>query len=152
MKTLPQLIQKLNTEILDKGIDNALDLLSPFSKYIGQDWQQHCELKKDEFQYSLLHKNEHIKLILIYWNRFRKSKKHGHLKGGGLMKVLAGEVIETRFHPDDNEKVIGTFNYCKGDLSYIHDALAYHVVENKRQQAAVSLHLYCYGENSTFGA
>jgi hypothetical protein len=151
MKTLTHLIKELNTEIKDKGIDNALDLLSPFTKYQGDDWKSIFKVDKTEFQYSVLHKDENLKLVLIYWNAFRKSEKHGHMKGGGLMKVLEGKVIETRFDPDDNEKVVGNFCYSTGDLSYIHDALAYHVVENQSNIPAISLHLYCSGAHSNFG-
>ncbi len=151
METLQQLIQNLNREIREKGIDNALDLLNHFTQYVGDDWQSHYRTDKHEFQYSVLHKDEHLKLVLIYWNAYSKSEKHGHMKGGGLMRVLSGEIVETRFHPEDQETAIGSFRYAEGDLSYIHDALAYHVVENREHQPAVSLHLYCVGPNSDFG-
>ena len=151
MKTLDQLIQTLNVETKDKGINNALDLLSPFAMYNGEDWKKYYEAGKNEFQYAVLHKDEHMKLLLIYWNSFRKSEKHGHMKGGGLMKVLSGQVVETRFDPDDDEKVLGIFSYSEGDFSYIHDALGSHVVENREQIPAISLHLYCSGEGSDFG-
>lgn len=151
MKTLQQLIKKLSLEIKEKDINNALDLLNPFTQYIGDDWQSHLIAQKNEFQYSVLHKDEFLKLILIFWNGKNKSEKHGHMKGGGLMRVLSGNIIETRFHPDDKNKAIGIFTYSEGDLSYIHDALAFHIVENRTNNPAVSLHLYCNGQDSTFG-
>ena len=151
MKTIKELIQELTTLVHDKGIDNALDLFSSFSKYVGQDWKQFFDKNKNEFQCSVLHRTEHLKLVLIYWNGFRKSAKHGHMKGGGLMKVLSGQVKETRFAPDDEEKITGVFNCSEGEYSYIHDALALHTVENQYAEPAISLHLYCSGVNSDFG-
>ena len=65
-------------------------------------WQSYYDTDKDEFQYSVLHKDDNFKLILIYWNGKSKSKKHGHMKGGGLMRILSGEVIETRFASDED--------------------------------------------------
>ena len=73
------------------------------------------------------------------------------MKGGGLMRVLAGQIMETRFHPENKDLSIGRWAYTTGDLSFIHDALAFHVVENQTEVPAVSLHLYCNGVNSTFG-
>ncbi|MFK8008769.1 MAG: cysteine dioxygenase family protein [Saprospiraceae bacterium] len=151
MQTLQELIHNIEIEIQENKIDNALDLLPSFDQYIGDDWQAYYESDKDEFQYSVLHKDDNFKLILIYWNGNSKSKKHGHMKGGGLMRILSGEILETRFDSENDEKIIGTFKYSEGDLSYIHDALAFHVVENQEKTPAVSLHIYCNGVNSTFG-
>ncbi len=147
MKTLQQLIQNLNAETKEKGISNALDLLTPFDQYTGEDWKSYFKTPADEFQSSVLHLDDHFKLLLIYWNGHNKTAKHGHMKGGGLMRILSGQIVETRFDPDDQEKIIGTFTYSEGDLIFIHDELAYHVVENRRKEPAVSLHLYCTGMN-----
>ena len=151
MNNLQELIQNLDTEIKEKEIDNALDLLNPFEAYNGEDWKKHIETQKKQFQYAVLHQDDNFKLVLIYWYMADKSSKHGHMNGGGLMRVLAGKLQETRFWPDDQEKAFGTFTYQQGDLSYIHDALALHVVENPAPIPAVSLHLYCTGVHSTFG-
>ncbi len=151
MQTLKELIHDIDLEIQEKKIDNALDLLSSFNKYIGEDWQTYYESERDEFQSAILHKDDNFKLVLIYWNGHSQSSKHGHMKGGGLMRVLAGQIMETRFHPEDKDLSIGTWKYTEGDLSFIHDALAYHIVENQTAVPAISLHLYCNGVNSTFG-
>ena len=145
MQTIAELIKTIESNIEDKKINNALELLSPFEEYIGEDWQTHFEPGLNEFKASVLHKDNHFKLLLIHWNEKSKSGKHGHLEGGGLMRVLNGEINETRFHPDDAEQTIGEFKYTEGDLCYIHDALGFHVVENKEQTPAISLHLYCNG-------
>ena len=72
-------------------------------------WQHTENGNKDEFQYSVLHKDDNFKLILIYWNGNSRSKKHGHMKGGGLMRILSGEVIETRFDSEDCVFLVGNF-------------------------------------------
>ncbi len=68
MQTLQELIQDINFEIQDKNIDNALDLLPSFTKYNGDDWQAYYESDKNEFQSSILHKDDNFKLVLIYWS------------------------------------------------------------------------------------
>ena len=151
MHTLKELIQTIDSEIREKNIDNALDLLSSFESYIGEDWKYHYYPKKKEFQSFILHQDDNFKLLLIHWSTSDKSKKHGHMKGGGLMRVLTGKIKETRFHPNNIDVSIGTFDYTTGDYAFIHDALAFHTVENQEELPAVSLHLYCTGVNSTFG-
>ena len=151
MKTLSQLINQINHQTHQKGIDNALDLLSYFDQYSGSDWQAFYIAGRDEFQYNIIHQDEFTKLILIYWNADKVSNKHGHMRGGGLMRVLDGQLKETRFDSTNPTKVLGEFIYSEGDISYIHDALAYHTIENRSTTAAVTLHLYCSGLRSNFG-
>lgn len=151
MQTLNELIQAVEYEIREKSIDNALDLLTSFDRYVGEDWKFYFYPLKNESRYQVLHQDDDFKLVLIYWNSYDKSKKHGHMKGGGLMRVLSGRLKETRFNAYDVDLDIGTFAYAEGDLSYIHDALAFHIVENQDEIPAVSLHLYCTGTDSTFG-
>ena len=81
----------------------------------------------------------------MHWYAFQKSKKHGHPDGGGLFKVLTGTLKETRFDPLDTDKVIGTYDYFKGGLAHIHNAEAYHIVENPIPYPAISLHVYMPG-------
>ena len=149
MQSLTELIHEIESKIQKNQVGNALDLLSPFDEYAGNDWKSHFDADLNDFQYSVLHEDANFKLVLIYWNEGSKSKKHGHKKGGGLIRVLSGQINETRFHPDDLDLETGIFSYCTGDLSYIHDSLGLHAVENNENEHAVSLHLYCSGANST---
>ena len=49
MQTLQELIQNLHVEIQENKIDNALDLLSSFDKYEGEDWQPITNPKRMNF-------------------------------------------------------------------------------------------------------
>ena len=140
MKQLPQLIHQLKRQVQLNNIKNVLDLLPDFEKYNGKDWKKY--FSKNNPTNKILFENNGLKLILIYWNAFQKSSKHGHPPGGGLMRVLCGQLFETRFDPFDPEKELGQFICPTGALSYIHDELALHVVENRMGVAAVSLHVY----------
>ena len=151
MQNLKELIQSIEQEIQTQKINNALDLLTAFDRYQGKDWREYFPSTQPEEKYRILHQDEDFKLVLIYWPIARTSSKHGHMKGGGLMRVLSGSLKETRFHPEDTEYTLGTYTYETGDLSYIHDALALHTVKNTEEAPAVSLHLYCKGIGSTFG-
>jgi len=145
MKRLQQLIKKINKQIQNKGIINVLELKPLFNAYSGKDWKKHLKLNNNKPENKVLFQNEQIKLVLIYWDCFKKSKKHGHPEGGGLMKLLAGNLIETRFDPENTNTVIGKHHYSAENIAYIHDRVAYHVVENPSNEPAVSLHVYSPG-------
>ena len=140
MKQLQQLTQQLKKRMQLKNIQNVLDLLADFEKYDGNDWKKY--FANNSQSNTVLFHDDYLKLILIYWKGFQKSKLHNHPSGGGLMRVLSGRLLETRFDPYDQEKILGKFECPTGALSYIHDELALHVVENPNKNAAISLHVY----------
>ncbi|MEZ5043665.1 MAG: cysteine dioxygenase family protein [Saprospiraceae bacterium] len=146
MKTLATLIQALVTQFETQKTKNVLEVESLFTSYNNDDWRNFMTKEDGKFKNTILFQNQQFKLILIHWDGKQKSKKHGHPQGGGLIKVLSGTLSETRFDPKDKEKVIGKHYYFKGSgTSYIHDDIAYHVVENPSVTPAISLHLYAAG-------
>jgi len=145
MKQLKQLVEKITTQIQNNGIINVLELKPLFKEYAGEDWQKFLKVENGKTENTILFQDEQVKLVLIYWDAFQKSKKHGHPEGGGLIKILSGNLVETRFDPIDTDIIIGKHNYAPGNISYIHDRAAYHVVENPTNIPAVSLHVYSPG-------
>lgn len=144
MENLQHLIDSITRQVESKGIVNVLELKHLFKAYSGNDWKGISKPDKKTGN-SILIQNDQLRLSLIFWDSFQKSKKHGHPQGGGLMKILTGNLTETRFDPDDPNLVIGTYRYGAGDIAYIHDRLAFHIVENDSIIPAVSLHVYSPG-------
>ena len=145
MKHLQQLIEKIKTQVENNGIVNVLELKPLFKEYAGKDWKNQLTIKDNKPENTILIQNEQIKVVLIYWDAYKKSKKHGHPEGGGLIKLLSGNLIETRFDPENTDTVIGKQLFTAGKMTYIHDRLAYHTVENPSDEPAVSLHVYSPG-------
>lgn len=145
MKHLGQLIEKINKQVQNNGIINVLELQPLLKKYSGKDWKKHLKLENNKPATTILMQNEQVKVVLIYWDAYKKSKKHGHPEGGGLMKLLSGNLIETRFDPENTDQVIGKHHYTSENIAYIHDRIAFHTVENPRNTPAVSLHVYSPG-------
>jgi len=137
MKTLRQLIRGLDAH----SQEDVLYLASQFTACEGEDWKEYINGPGN----VPIFQNDHFRLVLIYWDGFAQSQKHGHPEGGCLLKVLSGSLLETRFDPFDPQLVSGRHHFSRGDVSYIHDALAYHIVENPCPEPAVSLHLYSPG-------
>ena len=145
MQPLQQLLENINTQVENNGIINVLELRHLLKGYSGEDWSKHLKSENGKPATTVLVQNEQVKVVLIYWDAYKKSKKHGHPAGGGLIKLLSGNLIETRFDPENTDSVIGKYQYSAGNMSYIHDRLAYHTVENPSDEPAVSLHVYSQG-------
>ncbi len=145
MKRLQNLIEKINNQVQNNGIVNVLELKPLFKKYTGADWEKHLKHENGQPATTVLLQNEQVKVILIYWDAFKKSKKHGHPEGGGLIKLLSGSLLETRFDPGNPETIIGEHHFSAGNMTYIHDRVAYHTVENPSDEPAISLHVYSPG-------
>ena len=143
MKTLRQFIMDLEARTPGNGYKDVLYLVSQFNTCQGTGWEDYIAGPGN----IPLFQNEDFRLVLIYWDGNARSKKHGHPEGGCLLKVLSGSLIETRFDPIDPQWVTGKYYFFQGDVSYIHDSLAYHVVENPYSEPAISLHIYSPGIN-----
>jgi hypothetical protein len=145
MKTLEQLMHMITSHARFRGIEDVLQAEPWLSAYSGEDWKDYLSEENGACSSVVLLQNAYAKLTLICWDGHFRSPKHGHPDRGCLLKVLSGALVETRYDPIDPEKVIGKYHLYQGGMGFIHDALAYHVVENPSPQPAVSLHLYSPG-------
>ena len=145
MKQLQQFIQHVKIQSRTRGIQDVMGLYPVIQAYSGNDWYDYMQFENYRPKNTILFQDESVKVMMIYWSSYKQSKKHGHPEGGGLIKVLAGTLKETRFDPQHTERIIGRHHYVKGDTSYIHDDLAYHIVQNPSMIPAISLHVYSPG-------
>lgn len=142
MKTLESLIKQLAYTVQNNNSVNIFELFAPLKSYTNEDWKEELTFENGQAKNTLLFQNEQLKVILIHWDSFQKSKKHGHPAGGGLIKVLSGNLVETLFDPTDPDHMIGKQRYGAGNISFVHDDMAHHMVENPARTPAVSLHVY----------
>ncbi|CAM1511357.1 Fc.00g088700.m01.CDS01 [Cosmosporella sp. VM-42] len=87
-------------------------------------------------------------LLVLVWSPGKGSPIHDHGNAHCLMKILRGNLAETRFaFPEENEeegpmKVISEKIYKENQVAYMADELGLHRVSNAGSDFAVSLHLY----------
>lgn len=143
MKTLKELMNQITSFARFRGIEDVLQAEPWMSAYRGEDWKDYLIDRRGNS--TVLLQNACARLTLIRWEPHFRSPKHGHPDRGCLLKVLSGTLLETRYDPVDPECVIEKYHLFKGGMAFIHDALAYHVVENPSPLPAVSLHLYSPG-------
>ncbi len=145
MNQISELLQSVKIHVQSQGLDNVLELLSIFENYDSCEWENYLQKELKDEDSLVFHQDHDFKLLLIRWDKGKKSKIHGHPQGGGLIKVLSGALLESRFDSGNPQKMIGQFECKTGQLSYIHDELGFHIIENPYSETAISLHLYTPG-------
>ncbi|KAK7398030.1 hypothetical protein QQX98_012595 [Neonectria punicea] len=86
-------------------------------------------------------------LLVLVWTPGKGSPIHDHGNAHCLMKILRGNLTETRFAFPQQEdqgpmEVISEKTYKENAVAYMADELGLHRVSNKGSDFAVSLHLY----------
>ncbi len=107
---------------------NLIDLLNDVNKF-----------KKFGKNYNkiLLERNNDFEIFLLCWSKNAITPLHKHPKNGCVMLVLDGELEEHLFK---NNNLIKVNNYKKGNIGYIHDDIANHLIISNNQ--SISLHIY----------
>ncbi|KFH47804.1 Cysteine dioxygenase-like protein [Hapsidospora chrysogenum ATCC 11550] len=87
-------------------------------------------------------------LLVLVWSPGKGSPIHDHGNAHCLMKILRGNLTETRYEfPDPEEsdgpmRPIAKKTYKENQVAYMADELGLHRVTNEGSDFAVSLHLY----------
>jgi len=140
-------------------------LLSAYSGLTGE-WKRFA-FWDDHRKYTrnLIATDHHnFTLMLLCWNPLIASPIHNHSGSECFMKVLEGEIMETRYKPQEEEldgsplcplHVLCRRRVSAGEIAFINDALGLHKVDSLSSHA-VTLHLYippyeqcqCYEEET----
>ncbi|KAG6358552.1 hypothetical protein INS49_012069 [Diaporthe citri] len=86
-------------------------------------------------------------LLVLVWCPGRGSPVHDHGNAHCLMKILKGNLTETRYaFPQQGQSqplnIISERTHAENDVAYMADDLGLHRMSNKGSDFAVSLHLY----------
>lgn len=85
-------------------------------------------------------------LLLLCWNPGQQSPIHDHAGSHCIMKILQGDLLETRYEwPDRSQKmnIISESKLAMNQAAYMSDELGLHRISNPSSDIpAVSLHLY----------
>jgi len=157
---LQELIEELH-KVFDADRVNVEYVKALMAAYKSnpQDWKQYA--KFDDFRYTrnlVDTGNGKFNLIALCWGEGNGSSIHDHMNSHCFMKILQGELVETKFSwpttsPTDFDRFddaeagpmvqTGVETYKKDMVTYINDTLGLHRVENvSHTDKAVSLHLY----------
>ncbi|KAK1146801.1 hypothetical protein N8T08_002562 [Aspergillus melleus] len=148
------------------GVDSSLNtdyLISLMKKYASNpdDWIQffHNDTSKNYTRNTIENINSKANILLLVWNPTKGSPVHDHANAHCVMKVLAGELMETVYHaPESTADKSGPLQlksqtvHPMDAVTYISDDIGLHRVHNPNpNQVAVSLHLYTPPNAADYG-
>jgi cysteine dioxygenase len=103
---------------------------SNFNSFIKTDNSNYCR--------NTIFRNDQFEILILSWLPGQKTSIHYHPNNGCLMKILKGQLHETKF---TNNAVIEEI-YKQNDTSYIHNDIGKHIIYNNSKDLTVSLHIY----------
>ncbi|KAF8368779.1 hypothetical protein PRIPAC_86608 [Pristionchus pacificus] len=139
-------------EVLD--LDRIKALLSLY-KSKPEEWKKYAIFDELQCCYTrnLVHRgNGKFNALILCWGPGACSNVHDHPNSQCFVKVLSGDLMETRFHfPQDGADkrlapldIIDQTTCKKDEVSHIDDSIGVHRMENpSHSEPAVSLHIYC---------
>ncbi|TMS36035.1 hypothetical protein L596_003302 [Steinernema carpocapsae] len=115
------------------------------------DWRKYAKFDPFKYTRNLVDEgNGKYNLMVLCWGPGVGSSVHDHTDAHCFVKVLQGQVLETRYDWPESEttedplKVSGQDTYSTNEVTYMSDKLGLHRVENpNHSDGTVTLHLYC---------
>ncbi|ORY65040.1 cysteine dioxygenase [Pseudomassariella vexata] len=132
----------------DVDVDLLTEAMARYKSNIAE-WQQYAMADASRgYTRNLVDEgNGKSNLLVLVWTPGKGSPIHDHGNAHCLMKILRGNLTETRYDfPDNDEtkpmKVKSQAVHEEGSVAYMADELGVHRVSNEGSDFAVSLHLY----------
>ncbi|XP_014489512.1 PREDICTED: cysteine dioxygenase type 1 [Dinoponera quadriceps] len=157
VSTLRELIDALHEafETDHVNIDYVQDLMRSY-KSNPVDWKKFGKFDRYRYTRNLVDEgNGRFNLMVLCWGEGHGSAIHDHANAHCVMKILQGQLCETRYAwPDTSKTEHGTHSSEElrelerntldtNEICYINDSMGLHRVENpSATNPAVSLHLY----------
>lgn len=144
---LDDLVSALETEFA--GEPRGARIAELLGEYAAahEDWRPFALFAEDRYTRNLVARHERFELLLLCWDAGQESPIHNHEGQDCWMGVLEGDVEELRYCTPE-EVVPGPLLprdgkvFRKGQVAFIHDDFALHLVRGVGARRAVSLHLY----------
>ncbi len=115
-----------------KNIDIPISEFKEFATWTEGEYTRNCLARKEDFEF-----------ILLCWDKGAKTPIHGHDDQDCWVYQVDGSVKEKRYKESaesfqvTNESVLNP-----GRVTYMHDRMGYHSIENIGRQRAMTLHVY----------
>lgn len=116
-----------------------------------QCWRGWANFVPDRYSRNLVYRCDEFELLLLCWGEGHESPIHDHAGQQCWMAVLDGELEEVHFAeppatgPDGPTAPLETGRvrrFTTGDVAYIHDDIALHLIRPAPGARGVTLHLY----------
>jgi cysteine dioxygenase len=148
-------MDKLVTQVrglFDEDHVNTEDVRHVLEAYKSHpvDWRQYAHFDPHKYTRNLVDiGNGKYNMLILCWGPGMGSSIHDHTDAHCFVKVLQGQLKETRYAwpEDENEEApmvaIGEDVYNQNEVTYMSDKIGLHRMENpSHSDGAVTLHLY----------
>lgn len=115
-----------------KSIEIPTTDFEKFATWKENDYTRNCLARKDGFEF-----------ILLCWDKGVSTPIHGHANQNCWVYQVTGEVKEQRYKALGNDfEITNEAVLSEGQLTYMHDRMGYHTIENVSDGTAMTLHVY----------
>jgi len=137
--TIEQLIENLNDAdpYEQAGILKQVEIpKAEFESYTS--WQT------DDYTRNCVHRNDDYELILLCWEIGAKTPIHDHAGEDCWVYQVSGTVKELRYIQNNLGKMeeSNSAELTEQKLTYMHDRMGFHSIENISDERAMTLHIY----------
>ena len=147
-EALDALVEALAREFRGEGASGAriAELLARYAER-HDDWKAFALFAEDGYTRNLVARQDDFELLVLCWGPGHESPIHNHEGQDCWMGVLEGDVEEVRYVTPERVRP-GPLEprssrvFPKGQVAFIRDDIALHLVRGARGGRAVSLHLY----------
>ena len=103
-----------------------------FATWKVNEYTRNCVARRDKFEF-----------ILLCWDKGSSTPIHGHAGQNCWVYQVSGEVRERRYKESgDSFEITNEAILNKGKITYMHDRMGYHTIENISNGMAMTLHVY----------
>lgn len=138
IKTIEQLVEVFEEADLTKQGRILQNLEIPSTEF-----EEHATWSRGSYTRNCITRRNDFELILLCWDAESKTKIHDHAGQHCWVYQVEGEVREVRLNgPAEDLKSYSDEVLEEGDLSYMHDKMGYHFIQNEQHKRAMTLHVY----------
>lgn len=115
------------------------------AEYVSEhdDWRSMVHFSERSYTRNLVHRCGPFEMLLLAWGADHESPVHDHAGQQCWMAVLDGELEELHLRSTPEGLVEGRSKIFKtGEVAYIQDEIALHLIRPRGGKPAISLHLY----------
>lgn len=120
---------------ISKGLDLNADDFEDYAFWDSESYTRNCLARTDTYE-----------LILLCWEKGQDTPIHDHDQEECWVYGLHGVIQERRYQFKDGSTTqveeIGSTEMSPGSVSYMHDTMGFHCLQNIGSGRAMTLHLY----------
>jgi len=109
----------------------------------AENFEPYATCDPGSYTRNCIARTEHAEFILLCWDPGAKTKIHDHHGQNCWIFQVKGSIVESRY--EENSGSLDLSNEAvmeEGSISFMHDTMGYHALENRSNKKGMTLHIY----------